>query len=106
MHRKRPGLGGLVKEPGGGEERLLVLSAQRDPSGQVGLLALALSAVGVYGVTASVISARTHEIGIRIALGAPRGSVLGMPFRRGMLTACAGLAAGLLPAYDKMATQS
>src|ERR1035441_9729667 len=67
--------------------------------GVFGLLALALSAVGVYGVTASVISSRTHEIGIRIALGAPRGKVLGMLFRSGMTTACAGLAVGLIPAY-------
>jgi putative ABC transport system permease protein len=67
--------------------------------GVFGLLALALSAVGVYGVTASVISSRTHEIGIRTALGAPRGKVLGMLFRSGMTTACAGLAVGLIPAY-------
>jgi putative ABC transport system permease protein len=55
--------------------------------GIFGLLALVLSAVGVYGVTASAISARTHEIGIRIALGGSRGRVLGMLFGRGMLTA-------------------
>jgi putative ABC transport system permease protein len=67
--------------------------------GVFGLLALALSAVGVYGVTASVISSRTHEVGIRTALGAPRAKVLGMLFRSGMTTACAGLAAGLIPAY-------
>jgi putative ABC transport system permease protein len=67
--------------------------------GIFGLLALALSAVGVYGVTASAISARTHEIGIRIALGASRGKVLGLLFRSGMLTACAGLGIGLIPAY-------
>lgn len=67
--------------------------------GIFGLLALALSAVGVYGVTASAISARTHEIGIRIALGGSRGRVIGMLFGRGMLTAAAGLVVGLLPAY-------
>ena len=67
--------------------------------GIFGLLALALSAVGVYGVTASVISSQTHEIGIRIALGAPRQKVLGMLFRRGMLTAGAGLLLGLIPAF-------
>jgi putative ABC transport system permease protein len=67
--------------------------------GVFGLLALALSAVGVYGVTASVTSSRTHEIGIRTALGAPRAKVLGMLFRGGMTTACVGLAAGLIPAY-------
>jgi putative ABC transport system permease protein len=67
--------------------------------GIFGLLALALSAVGVYGVTASVISSQTHEIGIRMALGAPRGKVLGMLFGRGMLTACVGLLIGQIPAY-------
>jgi predicted permease len=67
--------------------------------GIFGLVALVLSAVGVYGVTAFVISGQTHEIGIRIALGAPRGRVLGMLFRRGMLAASVGLAAGLIPAY-------
>jgi putative ABC transport system permease protein len=67
--------------------------------GIFGLLALALSAVGVYGVTAFVISGQTHEIGIRIALGAQRGRVLGMLFRRGMAAAGAGLAIGLIPAY-------
>jgi putative ABC transport system permease protein len=67
--------------------------------GIFGLLALALSAVGVYGVTASAISSQTHEIGIRMALGAPCGKVLGMLLRRGMLTACAGLLIGLIPAY-------
>jgi putative ABC transport system permease protein len=67
--------------------------------GIFGLMALALSAVGVYGVTASVISSQTHEIGIRIALGAPSQKVLGMLFGRGMLTACAGLLIGLIPAY-------
>jgi putative ABC transport system permease protein len=67
--------------------------------GIFGLLALALSAVGVYGVTASAISSRTHEIGIRMALGATRGKVLGMLFSSGMTTACVGLAVGLIPAY-------
>jgi putative ABC transport system permease protein len=67
--------------------------------GVFGVLALVLSAVGVYGVTAHVISAQTHEIGIRIALGAPRRRVLGMLFRRGMLSACVGLGVGLVPAY-------
>jgi putative ABC transport system permease protein len=67
--------------------------------GAFGLLALALSSVGVYGVMAYVVSGQTHEIGIRMALGAPRGTVLAMLFRRGMWTALAGLSAGLIPAY-------
>jgi putative ABC transport system permease protein len=67
--------------------------------GAFGLLALALSSVGVYGVMAYVVSGQTHEIGIRMALGAPRGTVLAMLFRRGMWTALAGLLVGLIPAY-------
>lgn len=67
--------------------------------GVFGLVALALSAVGVYGVTAFVISGQTHEIGIRMALGATRRKVFGMLFRRGMLPASAGLVIGLIPAY-------
>jgi len=67
--------------------------------GVFGLLALALSSIGVYGVMAYLVSEQTHEIGIRMALGAPRENVLGMVFRRGMLTAAMGLAAGLVAAY-------
>jgi putative ABC transport system permease protein len=67
--------------------------------GVFGLLALALSSIGVYGVMAYLVSEQTHEIGIRMALGAPRESVLGMIFRHGLLTAAAGLAAGLAAAY-------
>jgi putative ABC transport system permease protein len=48
---------------------------------------------------AYLVSEQTHEIGIRMALGAPRENVLGRVFRRGMLTAAMGLAAGLAAAY-------
>src|SRR4029077_8437520 len=54
--------------------------------GVFGLLALALAAVGVYGVMAYLVSEQTHDIGVRVALGAPRQTVLAMIFRRGMLT--------------------
>jgi putative ABC transport system permease protein len=67
--------------------------------GVFGLLALALSSIGVYGVMAYLVSEQTRDIGIRMALGAPRENVLGMIFRRGMMTAAAGLAAGLAAAY-------
>jgi putative ABC transport system permease protein len=61
--------------------------------GVFGGLALVLACVGVYGVMAYLVQEQTHEIGIRMALGAPRDRVLGMVFRRGLLTTVAGLAA-------------
>jgi ABC-type antimicrobial peptide transport system permease subunit len=67
--------------------------------GTLGTMALVLAVVGVYGVMAYLVSDQTHEIGIRIALGAPRGTVMGMLFRRGMITVAIGLAIGLIPAY-------
>jgi putative ABC transport system permease protein len=63
--------------------------------GVFGVLALCLSAIGVYGVMAYMVSEQTHEIGIRMALGAERPSVLAMIFRRGMITVGAGLVVGL-----------
>jgi ABC-type antimicrobial peptide transport system permease subunit len=46
-----------------------------------------------------MVSEQTHDIGLRMALGAPRANVLGTVFRRGMQTAAAGLAVGLPAAY-------
>jgi len=62
-------------------------------------LALVLAAVGIYGVMAYMVSEQTHDIGLRMALGAHSGNVLGMIFRRGILTAASGLAIGLPAAY-------
>jgi len=67
--------------------------------GVFGLLALVLSAVGVYGVMSYLVGQQTHEIGIRMALGAGKATVLRMVFRRGLLTALAGLAVGMFTAY-------
>ena len=60
-----------------------------------GALALFMSVVGVYGVKAYVVARRTHEIGIRVALGASPRHVIGTIVRDGLLTTAVGLAAGL-----------
>ena len=63
--------------------------------GVFGLLALGLSVIGVHGVIAQSISEQTREIGIRIALGAQRITVLATIFRRGILPVAGGLLFGL-----------
>jgi putative ABC transport system permease protein len=63
-----------------------------------GGIALALSAAGIYGVTSYTATQRTHEIGIRIAVGARDADVLKMMMKHGMKPALIGLAIGLAAA--------
>ena len=61
-----------------------------------GLTALLMAGLGIYGVISYVVSERTHEIGIRLALGAQRVSILQMVLRQGLGLAVAGAAVGLV----------
>jgi putative ABC transport system permease protein len=65
----------------------------------MGILGLTLAVVGVYGVVSFVVTQRTHEFGIRIALGAERSDILKLALRQGLGLVVAGVFAGLLSAW-------
>jgi predicted permease len=67
--------------------------------GVMGILAVVLAAVGLYGVIAYAVSQRTQEMGIRLALGARPGDLLKMVLRQGMTITGIGLAVGLVLAF-------
>jgi len=71
-------------------ERLIALL-----SGFFGMLALALASVGLYGVMSYGVTERTREVGLRIALGAQHGDVVGMVVRESLVPVLIGMAIGL-----------
>jgi putative ABC transport system permease protein len=67
--------------------------------GVLGVLAVALAAIGLYGVMAYSVSQRRHEFGVRMALGASQATVVGQTVRRACWLAAAGVVIGLVPAW-------
>jgi ABC-type antimicrobial peptide transport system permease subunit len=73
----------------------------------IGIVGLMLAVIGLYGVIAYSVSRRTREIGVRMAIGARPGDVLGMVLKRGLLLSGTGVLLGLgLAALGAMAMSS
>jgi ABC-type antimicrobial peptide transport system permease subunit len=64
--------------------------------GLFGVLALLLAAIGIYGIVSQVVAARSQELGIRAALGATPGSLVGLSLRTGLRQVLTGLAIGVV----------
>jgi putative ABC transport system permease protein len=79
-----------------GANGFFLLNLGADTAAGLGILALLLAVIGIYGVVSYVVSQRTHEIGIRVALGAQRRDILGMILRQGLILVAIGASAGIL----------
>jgi putative ABC transport system permease protein len=79
----------------GGGNGFFLLRAGALFAGGLGGLSLILSIIGVYGVISYVTSQRTHEVGIRMAIGAQRSDVLRLVLRQGLTLVAIGLGIGL-----------
>ena len=84
-----------MEESLGGPNGFFLIRTGAVFAGSIGALCLFLAVIGVYGVISFVANQRTHEIGVRMALGAQRGNVLRMVMRQGLVLVSIGLAIGL-----------
>jgi putative ABC transport system permease protein len=80
-------------------ERIIGLKYAATVMGILGLVGLVLSAVGIYGLMMYSVSRRTHEIGVRVALGAERRDVLRLALGQAFSITAAGVGIGLVLAY-------
>lgn len=77
---------------------ICAVSDRSDGSAIIGVLGLLLASVGIYGMVSFAVSQRTHEVGVRMALGARGGDVLGLVLREAMRPVVIGVVVGLAAA--------
>jgi ABC-type antimicrobial peptide transport system permease subunit len=72
----------------------------------IGVLGLVISAVGIYGLMACVVSQRTREIGVRMALGATRSNVIAMVLLNASVLVASGLLAGCCSCPERRSSRA